>query len=98
MTPATQADEIEALRRAASRLYQRRPCRGRASCLARERERLAPEERVKFPAWECRPYHAYDVLRLCDACLAFWHAENAARIHEAQRAAEDDGRPLPQKG
>lgn len=53
------------------------PCTGsgmpRTSCVQREEERaLTRQERER--GWERRPFLAYDPLRMCAACAAYWHA------------------------
>lgn len=92
-------DDVDELRAVANRLYRRRPCRQRVNCLAAERERsLLPMERHCF-GWSVRPYEGYDLTRMCDACVAFWHAEMSARTVERLALAEEGERPrLPQKG
>lgn len=103
-TTITTDHDLDELRRVANRLYRRRPCVSRVSCIAAERERkLTQEERCRFPQWEQRPYDNLDPLRMCTACLRFWLIERAARLEEeppgiVTEEREEERPKLPQKG
>lgn len=64
---------------------------GKPSCLQAEEDRPLTKEE-KQAGWVCRPFFAYDPLRMCSGCQAYFYAERAAQVlHEMycwQRKAE----------